>query len=571
MLNFISLLKQRYHCVLNANDQIGVNAAYLPILEQLMLAEAFYKKGQSLKTLPLQIAVIGPTQAGKSSIVNMLLQENHAGVSPLAGYTVHPQGFCHQIPLATCVDLSSYFQPFVQCDPSQLNRENYEYFTLTPAPTASTLLPPAILWDTPDFDSIDSDSYREGVLKTIALADILILVVSKEKYADQTVWEMMQRIEPLRQPTLVCINKLNEGSEQVILASIKEKWGAYRHDIFPEVLTLFYQKTTQKPIIESNQQNIVFALAKNYQREKHHRREQKLLQLYWQTWTKPVKDEHFIYQEWQCLVDTIIQQAIDNYEQDYLNHPHHYETFQQAIAELLLLLEIPAMAHVMMTARRFLLYPLRQLRKLQKKRTHLTQTSHEMAVLSQLIEHTLTNILHQLMGKNRHRLWREISQQLHQERTSLQLDFNDAAADYHQSFQQAVELAAQSLYCKLQEQPLVLNTLRATRVTADAAVIAMTLYTGGIGLHDLVIAPAMLAITNFLTESVIGSYMHRVASDLKQQQRVTVIAYIFQPLKQRLYNLPHTMEHEGCFNISPKQLEHIEATFNEKPHGLRLF
>jgi hypothetical protein len=65
--------------------------------------------------------------------------------------------------------------------------------------------------------------------------------------------------------------------------------------------------------------------------------------------------------------------------------------------------------------------------------------------------------------------------------------------------------------------------------------------------------------------------MHRVAADLKQQQRITVMAYIFQPLKQRLYDLPHFIAHESCFNISPEQLEHIEATFSEKPHGLRLF
>ena len=55
----------------------------------------------------------------------------------------------------------------------------------------SSYLPHGVLWDTPDFDSIDSATYREGVIRTIALADIIILVVSKEKYADQSVWDIM--------------------------------------------------------------------------------------------------------------------------------------------------------------------------------------------------------------------------------------------------------------------------------------------------------------------------------------------------------------------------------------------
>ena len=42
---------------------------------------------------PPQVAVLGPTQTGKSTLVNVLLGHAAAEVSPLAGFTVHPQGF----------------------------------------------------------------------------------------------------------------------------------------------------------------------------------------------------------------------------------------------------------------------------------------------------------------------------------------------------------------------------------------------------------------------------------------------------------------------------------------------
>ena len=99
-----------------------------------------------------------------------------------------------------------------------------------------------MLWDTPDFDSIDSANYREGVIRTVALADMVILVVSKEKYADQSVWDIMADIEVLQQPTIICLNKLSEGSETLLINSLKDKWQQVRKDDFPEVIPLYYQK-----------------------------------------------------------------------------------------------------------------------------------------------------------------------------------------------------------------------------------------------------------------------------------------------------------------------------------------
>ncbi len=585
MLKFITHLRQRYRVVLNASSHDAKK--YQQALEQLTLAEAFFRKGKFGETLPLQIAIIGPTQAGKSSLTNVFLQAQNAGVSPLAGYTVQPQGFCYGVELAACKKVADYFAPFIQVSTEQLNKSRFDCYTLSEIPPAPLFkaeekapflkeagrlpfIPPCVFWDTPDFDSIDSTDYREGVLKTIALADVIILAVSKEKYADQTVWETLKLIEPLRQPTLICVNKLSDGSEMIILESLKEKWHDYRRDDFPDVMPLLYQQLTKSPEIPDSQKYVLFELAKKVQREKHHRREQKLLHTHWEQWTKPLRTEHIVIEAWQTLIEKAIEQALSDYERDYLNHPHHYETFQQAIAALLLLLEIPSLAKVMMTARLILLYPFKSVQRL-FDRKHFAATSHEMMVLTQLITHTLTDTQHQLLDKHSHHaLWREIAEQLRQSRATILNEFNYAAETYHQNFQQDVELAAQGLYAKLKEQPLILNMLRATRITADAAVIALTLYTGGIGLSDLAIAPAMLMLTNLLTESAIGNYMKKVETDLKTQQLEAVKVQLFAPLAQRLCHLPQQIKTETHFAISPEQLAAVEAKFDNKPHGLRL-
>jgi hypothetical protein len=291
------------------------------------------------------------------------------------------------------------------------------------------------------------------------------------------------------------------------------------------------------------------------------------VQTHWQEWTKPLRAEHEIYSEWQKLVDKTSEDALKNYQRDYLNHPHHYETFKQAIAELLLLLEVPGMAKIMMAVRN----PFKKLRHLfGKKSSDLAKNSNEINVLNSVLNHTLTELAHELLDKNSHSMWREISEQLRQNRTGFLNEFNHAAQNYHEHFQQDVQFAAQGLYQKLEEHPLVLNALRATRITADAAIVALTLYTGGIGLHDLAIAPAMLMLTNFLTESAIGGYMKKIESDLKSSQLEAVKTQIFAPLSKRLHDLPNQLKTENHFAISPSQLADIETKFTEKPHGLRL-
>jgi len=258
-----------------------------------------------------------------------------------------------------------------------------------------------------------------------------------------------------------------------------------------------------------------------------------------------------------------------------LNHPHHYETFQQALAELLTLLEIPGLAGVLTGARKALTWPVRQMLKLGRKKQYIADTSQEIVLLTQIAEHLLIQLADRLLDSseqgNQKQEWKEFSRLLRSQRQALLQDFSSAAKNYHAAFQQEVEKTAQGLYRKLQEQPMVLNSLRATRITTDAAAIALTLQMGGIGVHDLIFAPAMLTITSLLAESALGSYMHKAEHDLKQHQLNTVKQALFvETIGQKLLALPEQLSAMTHFNISPDQLKAAEHQLTEKRHGLRL-
>ena len=579
MLEFITTLKQRYQIIQSGLAEESTQwTVFQACIEQLTLIESFLLKGQLIEqqALPINVAVIGPTQSGKSTLVNLLLNQDSAGVSPLAGYTVHPQGFVVGVHADALSGITQYFSDFQELPQSSLNSEKYACYSLTHLGSAD--LPACILWDTPDFDSIDAQSYKEGVLKTLALADVLVLVVSKEKYADQSVWDAMALLEPLNQPVLVVINKLVADSQSIVVDSFKERWQQVRSDKLPGIMPILFSKGDVSKVQQAELIRLLQRTTQKVKRNKYDVAATNFIKFYWQSWLAPVRSEQEAQVRWRVLVDKAVKEALLDYQRDYLNHPHHYDTFQNAMAQLLTLLEVPGLAHVIAQSRKILAWPLRKVFSMGKQKYGKAYPETlETAVLQQIAEHVFLQLgdkvldqIDQTQGNNK--WWKAVNSQLRQDRSVILKHFEQRTLAYHKGFKQEIENTAQGLYHKLEEHPAILNGLRATRVTADAAMLALAVQAGGIGLHDLLIAPAMLSVTSYLAESAIGSYLQRAETELKQQQLYTVKRLLFtQVLQQSLTGLPEKMMHNTYFNISTEQLDEAEAQLEQKRHGLRLF
>ena len=579
MLEFIQLLKSRYQSVLTQLDKRDPQYfEYQTRMEQLLYGEAFIRKGLLIADkpgFPLQIAVIGPTQAGKSSIVNLLLNSDLAGVSPLAGYTVHSQGFCHQVSVDDCDGLQHYFGRFQCLDRAALSRSRFDCYALGPSLSASSLLPECVVWDTPDFDSIDAADYREGVIRTMALADLIVLVVSKEKYADQSVWDVMQTIAAFGQPTLICLNKLAEGSETLVLESLRQKWQQSRNEPMPPVVSMLFHKQSALPSWPVAETRIIASLLKQVQHKKQPAYQQQLLNHYWPQWLEPVFTEHRNQAHWETLVDQCLARALTAYRRDFLDHPHHYHTFQDALLKLLNLLEIPGLAKALGKTRRVMTWPIRKLMALGQGGFN-PSPAQEVGVLNQIGDHLMIQLADKLLEITESEAlygswWRESASLLRQKKSELLQSYQQGVLAYHQDFKQDVDAAAHRLYYKLQEQPLVLNSLRATRLSTDAGALLLAIQAGGIGVHDLIITPIMLTVTSLLAESAIGGYMHKVEAELKQHQLQTVNTALFENcLRDRLYRLPGQSHSPTRFNITQEQCLLAEQALKEKKHGLRL-
>jgi len=578
MLSFIRRLKQSYESVLKhvpPEDE----ARFLELrrnLQSIGLGEAVLEKGElnrSKKDHPLQIAVLGPTQSGKSSVVNWLLEKKLAEVSPLAGFTVHPQGFCVNLRSDRLDWIDDYFRHYRRCPRDILPSDRYDCFALAEtAADARHALSGAVLWDTPDFDSVDAQDYRQAVLRVAALSDVVLLILSKDKYADLSVWELIGLLEPLAQPTVICLNKVERASCRTLVGSLREKWRNARRDAPPPVITVPYLEnmpTDDFALLHDERAQLLGAVERairEVHRERHAKNATQFLQAHWRDWLAPVKAEHSLKAEWRTLVDEAVRDSLNLYKRDYLNHPHHYETFQRALAELLTLLEIPGLAGTLLTARKIVTWPVRQIVKLGQAVGGRRQQSisGETAILHQAAEHLFIRISETLLLKrdddpSRQAWWKEMTGLLRSTRPVLTNRYSLAVDQYVRAFQPEIEKTAHSLYDRLREHPAVLNGLRATRVTTDAAALAVALHTGGIGVQDFIIAPAILSLTTMLAESALGRYMNKAAADLKQKQLEAVEKLFDKTVHAYLIGLAGQMDTSRQFNISPEAIESAEA------------
>lgn len=570
MLSFVRLLQQRYQALIDAatpSDKARADSLS-SLLISLEFAESVLEKTEWLATHPqhpLHVAIVGPTQAGKSSVINWLAGKTLAEASPLAGFTVHPQGFALTTDNAELDGLDAFFHGYQRMNRDALDHQQLDAYSLEPAPSNGGTLRNTVLWDTPDFDSVQSGEYRNGVLRIAALADVVILVVSKDKYADLSVWEFMRLLGSLAQPTLIILNKTDPNPGVTLLASLEDKWRSFRSDPVPPIVPIPYlsDSSGMSTLAEQHHQamtSLQAGLAK-VRRAEYPQAAQRLLKTHWPQWTAPIVLEHRLAGEWQERLDRVVSECMERYQRNYLDHPNHYATFQRALAELLTLLEIPGIGTALLQARRLVTWPVRQLGKLGKMAAGQEQglDGGESAILHQLAEHALVRIGEELLLNSSNdpleqRWWTSINQQVIRQRERVMTQFDAATQAYIRGFQPEIEKTAHALYDHLQEHPLVLNSLRATRVTTDAAALAVALHTGGIGVQDFVIAPAMLSVTSLLTESALGRYMNKSAEQLKSQQKKAVTQLFAIAIREPLANLPEHLDPSSRVGITAETL-----------------
>lgn len=553
---------------------------------ELQLAEAAVRLVRSSSdgadARPPQLVVFGPTQAGKSTVVNLLLGAPAAAVSPLAGFTVHAHGLATSGEILRWAWSEALFPGWPRRRAGEMHRAELEAFSLEALEPdrpgehgPAGYLPPCVVWDTPDFDSLASREYRRGLLETIALADVLVLVLSREKYADLAVWRMLRLIEPLGRPLVVVLNKMTADAQDAIATALRERlaeicecWRDSAVCPLPCTLGCVWPPDDALRQAADELRRTIAAMLPAAARRPVHSGVVRLLRRHWESWAEPVAAEQAASLAWRELVRSVLEEVLELYQRDFLEHPQRYDTFRRATVELLPLLELPGLAGVVHEVRRIVTWPARQLLAAGREwwLARRSQAARPRLVGEELVLHEIIDLMLVRLQRDAARqaaagqagagLWCALVRRLDDEEPRLRAVFQRAADEHRRECESEIRAAAGRLYQVLRDNPVLLGALRTARASADVAGLVLAIKTGGAPLHDLLLAPAMLAVSSLLTEGALGGYVHRVAEELKRRQldrvRHTLVGGVFE---RELNALVEGLSGEGLFGFSSGQMQ----------------
>jgi GTPase SAR1 family protein len=539
---WVSQLAQRYA------DVLSRQASPIPMMQHhlntLHLASASLKRAQLHRQKPElcpQIALLGPTQSGKSTLVNLLLDAPVATVSPLAGFTVHAQGYAANCPESDVLQIDELMRPLIRTPADALDATNLHSYVLETADVGTAaMVEQAVVWDTPDFDSIQASSYSAAVYKTAALADIVVLVVSKDKYGDKRVWDMLGLLQLLAKPLIICINKVDDADRSVIQNAFTSRFDSQFSSPVPELILLPYVQAgsadERLEFSEASTAALRHALA-SHQQQRAAQVEacEHFIQVNESDWLKPLLEERDASSIWQSMIGDAVVEADEQYALTYLNNPDKYETFNRALAELLTLLEIPGIARTLARTREVVTWPARRLlgagqSVLRGESVTAKPVNQEALVMQQVFDSALITLQSQILEQPNNAWWTALDQRYRDRLPTIRQNYDRISEQARNEFEPQIESAAQALYEQLRAQPTLLNTLRAARASADAAGVALAVKSGGIAAADLIIAPAMLSVTTLLTESALGKYLSTIKRNLKERQRKHMTQQVWKGL-----------------------------------------
>jgi hypothetical protein len=165
-----------------------------PVLRQWGRLVGLISARRSLPSdAPILTILLGPTGVGKSTLLNQVVGRAVSPPGPVRPCTTHP-----------VVVASTRAADLLRTD--LLLTGAFAGAEVVTGGAVEEVIGPQALVDTPDFDSVSEENRRSAEL-LLHRADRVVLVLSPEKYADSTVWEVLETLRRIGSVTGCVFNK----------------------------------------------------------------------------------------------------------------------------------------------------------------------------------------------------------------------------------------------------------------------------------------------------------------------------------------------------------------------------
>lgn len=503
---------------------------------------------------PPHVAIFGGTNSGKSTLLNLLLGRSAAGMSFRARYSQHPEAFYpRRLGLGYLDDYPTRFadyERFVGTRPprqsdAELRTQGYRAaislveLDALPAPTlAPALSAEAVFWDMPDFSTEEAQAYMGAVLDTAALADLVLVAVTKENYADHRGGLLRSLVAATGARCRVIANKLEDGSH--LLADICDKLAAegtaahIPHErIHPLPHVRGDDELTRLQLLLAHPQTA--QLRGDLEADLRDRRGLKraalaggldFLDAHWDELLAPLLAEANVGLEWARAVDRLARQEFfERYRRDYLDG-RDYSDFSLAVVKLLDLLEVPGIGTVVSIVSTAIKQPfqwmmsgLRSLIGTQQEPPKPPEEEVVIAAYERWLAALKAEAQEQAQATG-HPAWRDVTARLDSSRFLLSLEERLAQAyiRYRDEMTRLIDQRANELYQYVEERPLLRHTLQGSKTLADLLSAVAVVKMGGMDLSPMLLYPAVAPLVRFVLEQVGEGFMELQKEALKREQ-----------------------------------------------------
>ena len=489
---------------------------------------------------PLHVVVVGGAGAGKSTVANMLSGSLQAEANAQAGFTRHPIAYTNSagpIEWAAHLGFLGPLTRLTQPGPSSIDRDVYQVRRVQPEPGGIDILRDWVVWDCPDMTTWAAEAYIPRLLEAAGLADVVVYVASDERYNDEAPTQFLQLLLRAGKPVVVCLTKMDEANAGAMVEHFrKEVLGGLPDGLgrgVVAVLPIPYLSAKQlaDPVREAGKVRVpllnqvaVLGSPPQSARRRTILGACRLLTQRQSALFAVARHDLEALEAWQDLVKSGQLEFDARYYREYLT-TEKFRGFDEALVQLMGLLDLPGVGQVISGTLFVLRTPYRLLRGfLTKAMTRPEAPSRpEQPILEESlaawVDHLRKEAAHRAPG---HPLWQHLHAGFQGGKIGEQVQARFAVVyrDYQAALASEVTRTARAIYERLQKQPVLLNTLRISKLAIEAAAIGGTLATGGIGWHDVILVPLVASLTHQLVE-VLGKQVvdaERESTRARQQQ-----------------------------------------------------
>ena len=488
----------------------------------------------------MHVVVVGGAGAGKSTVANMLSGGLQAEANAQAGFTRHPIAYTSSAGPVNWAAHLGFLGPLTrltQPGPSSIDQDVYQVRRVQPEAGGIDLLREWIVWDCPDMTTWAAEAYIPRLLEAAGLADVVVYVASDERYNDEVPTQFLKLLLQAGKAVIVCLTKMDERNVTGLVDHFrKEVLGGMPNGLergVVGVLAIPYLSAKQlaDPVREAGRYRVpllnqvaVLGSTPALARRRTIVGACRLLTQQQSALFAVARHDVQALETWQGLVHSGQLEFDSRYLREYLT-TEKFRGFDEALVQLINLLDLPGVGQIISGTLYVLRTPYRLLRGFLGKA--MTRPEAPSRPEQPILEESLTAWVDHLRKEAAHRandhpLWQHLHAGFQTGKLGerAQERFATVYRDYQAALASEVTRTARAIYERLQQKPFLLNSLRVSKFTIEAAAIGGTLATGGIGWHDFILVPLVASLTHQLVE-VLGKQVvdaERESTRVRQQQ-----------------------------------------------------